>query len=81
MQIDGKCIKGTVVNYNSKYQNFISLVSLFMDRTGIVLDVRQMHNQSQSEIRIVEEVIKQLTLKDIVISMDALHCKKKLLTR
>ncbi len=76
MQIDGKCIKGTLKDYNSKYQNFISLVSLFMDRTGIVLDVRQMHNGKQSEITVVEDLIKQLSLKDIVISMDALHCKK-----
>lgn len=81
MQIDGKGIKGTMVNYNSKYQNFINLVSLFMNRTGIVLNVHQMENQHQSEISVVRQLIKELTLKDIVISMDALHCQKKHLMR
>lgn len=77
MQIDGKGIKGTVTDYDSKYQNFISLVSLFMDRTGIVLNVQQMSNRDQGEIKTVQKLIASLTLKNIVISMDAMHCQKK----
>ena len=77
MQIDGKGIKGTVADYDSKYQNFINLVSLFMNRTGIVLNVHQMENRNQSEISIVQQLIKGLAVKNMVISMDALHCQKK----
>lgn len=76
MQIDGKSIGGTTTNYDTKYQNFISLVSLFMDRTGIVLKVHQMENRAQSEVSVVQQLLKELELKNIVISMDALHCKK-----
>lgn len=76
MQIDGKSIKGTVSEYDSKYQNFISLVSLFMNRTGIVLKVHQMENWAQSEISVVQQLLNELELRKIVISMDALHCKK-----
>ena len=76
MQIDGKSIRGTTTNYDTKYQNFISLVSLFMDRTGIVLKVNQMENRVQSEVSVVQQLLKELELKNIVISMDALHCKK-----
>lgn len=76
MQIDGKSIRGTTTDYDSKYQNFISLVSLFMDRTGIVLKVYQMENRRQSETTVVQQLLNELELKNIVISMDALHCKK-----
>lgn len=81
MQIDGKGMKGTMEDYESKHQNFINLVSLFMNRTGIVLNVRQMDNGRQSEISVVQELIAQLTIKGVTISMDALHCQKKLLLR
>lgn len=76
MQIDGKSIKGTMIDYNTKYQNFINLVSLFMDRTGMVLKVQQMQSQKLSEIAVVQQLIHELELRGIVISMDALHCKK-----
>lgn len=77
MQIDGKGIRGTMTDYGNKYQNFLNLVSLFMNRTGIVLTVKQMDNKEQSEINIVRQLIEGLTLKKIVLSMDAIHCQKK----
>lgn len=70
-------MKGTITDYESKQQNFINLVSLFMNRTGIVLMAESMNNKEQSEINTVRELIKQLKLKEIVLSMDALHCQKK----
>jgi DDE_Tnp_1-associated len=76
LQVDGKSIKGTVCEHDSRYQNFISLVSLFLDRTGIALKVYQMENWLQSEITVVQKLVTELELRDIVISMDALHCKK-----
>lgn len=81
MQLDGKGIKGTVTAQETKYQNFINLVSLFMNRTGIVLNVQQMYNKQQSEILTVQQLIKELSLKNIVISMDAIHCQKKHLAK
>ncbi len=81
LQIDGKGMKGTITDYESKQQNFINLVSLFMNRTGIVLMAERMNNKEQSEINTVRELIKQLKLKGIVLSMDALHCQKKRLIK
>ncbi len=77
MQIDGKGMKGTMTNYESKYQNFVNLVSLFMDRTGIVLNALQMNNKDESEINVARQLINTLTVKDIILSMDAIHCQKK----
>lgn len=81
LQIDGKGMKGTITDYENKQQNFINLVSLFMNRTGVVLMANQMNNKEQSEIKTVRELIKQLNLKGIVLSMDALHCQKKRLLK
>jgi predicted transposase YbfD/YdcC len=77
MQIDGKGIKGKMTNYSNKHQSFLNLVSLFMNRTGIVLAVKQMDNKLESEINVVRELVKELGQKNIVLSMDAIHCQKK----
>jgi hypothetical protein len=81
LQIDGKGICGTMTDYDTKYQNFVNLVSLFMNRTGLVLKTQQMYNQHESEINVVREMIKGLDIHGMIISMDALHCQKKLLNR
>lgn len=81
LQIDGKGMKGTMTDYASRYQNFVSLVSLFANRLGLVLTARQMNNRQESEILTVQRLIAQLDLKGMVLTMDALHCQKKLLTR
>lgn len=81
LQIDGKGICGTMTDYSTSYQNFVNLVSLFMNRTGIVLKTEQMHNQHESEINVVKKMIKELELRGMIITMDALHCQKKLLSR
>jgi hypothetical protein len=77
LQVDGKCIKGTMSHYNSKSQNFTSIVSLFMNRTGLTLKAYHLENLDRSEIVVVEQLIEELELKRVVISMDALHCQKK----
>ena len=79
LQVDGKTIKGTVNNSNTKFHSFTCLVSLFMDRTGIVLKACKMENHKQSEITVVQRLVSELEIRDVVISMDALHCQKKLL--
>ena len=40
-----------------------------------------MNNKEQSEINIVRELIKNLELKGIVLSIDAIHCQKKRLEK
>ncbi len=37
--IDGKSMKGTVKNYDSEYQNFVSIVSIFAINRGLVLSL------------------------------------------
>jgi predicted transposase YbfD/YdcC len=79
MAIDGKSIKSTLVGGNSSYQNFVSLVSVYSHTRGWVVRHKVMENQHRSEIEIVEELMRELSGCQIVITADALHCQKKTL--
>jgi len=81
LQMDGKGISGTITGYETKYQNFVNLVSLFINRTGMVLKSQQMDNGYESEIDVVREMVNELDLRGIIISLDALHCQKKRLNK
>jgi len=74
--IDGKAIKSTLTDYSSKDQNYISIVSAFAHKSGIVLYSKKFENKKSSEIPIVEELIKDLGLEGITFTLDALHTKK-----
>jgi hypothetical protein len=76
ISIDGKCIRSTVSDYSNEYQNFVSLVSLFCRKREQVLLVERVENKKSSEIQAVEHLLDILDLKGMVLTMDALHCKK-----
>jgi hypothetical protein len=76
--IDGKSIKGTVTNYERACQNFVSIVSVFTRKRGLVLGMSKLENKSESEILTVQNLIVALDIKDAVFSLDSLHCQKKL---
>jgi hypothetical protein len=76
--IDGKSIKGTVENYKSCSQNFVSIVSVFASKRGLVLGMEKLENKAESEIQTVQRLIGTLEIKGAVFSFDSLHCQKKL---
>ena len=76
-RMDGKSIKSTIVGGNSYYQNFVSMVSVYSHQRGWVVRHKVMENHQQSEISVVEELIQELSGSHVVITADALHCKKK----
>jgi DDE_Tnp_1-associated len=76
--IDGKSIKGTVQNYSSSNQNFVSIVSVFAGKRGLVVGMDKFENQQKSEIQVVQELVTALGIEDVVLSFDSLHCQKKL---
>ena len=77
MAMDGKALASTVTEYDSSYQNFVSLVSMFSHKRGQVLRVAKLENQKSSEIPAVRGLIEALDLQGVVVSLDALHCQKK----
>ena len=74
--IDGKSIKVSMSDYDSRYQDFVSLVSAFSVERGEVVAISPLRNGHTSEIRVVETLLTQLDLTDRCISLDALHTKK-----
>lgn len=77
LAVDGKSIKGTVSDYASQYQNFVSIVSIFSAKQGMVLRLDKLDNKQTSEITTVQSLLKALDLEGVVLSLDALHCQKK----
>ena len=77
LAIDGKALGSTVTDYSNEYQNFVSLVSVFSHKKGQVLKVGKLENKKSSEIPTVKGIIELLDLKDVVYTLDALHCQKK----
>lgn len=75
---DGKSIKSTVVDYSNEYQAFISVVSIFSSKQGLVVGLQTMNNKKTSEIKTVQNLVSALDLNGVVFSFDALHCQKKL---
>lgn len=77
LAIDGKALASTVTDYDTSYQNFVSLGSIFSHTRGQVLKVGKLDNQKRSEIPTVRTLIEPLDLQGVVFSLDALHCQKK----
>ena len=58
LSIDGKAIKGTLTNYRSSYQEFVSLISVFCEKTGSVLTVGKINNSKDfTDINLTTENI------------------------
>jgi len=74
---DGKALASTVKDMHGKNQNFEAVVSLFSQRTGLVLAVEQYRNSENSEQDIVRFLIGQLQDMGMTIHLDALHTQKK----
>ena len=80
VSIDGKCLKSTCINHNNKHQNFVSIVSLFSQTSGLVLRLQNFDNKKSSEIKRVQELVKTEATEGQVFTLDALHCQKKTTT-
>lgn len=76
VSIDGKAMRGTISDYPKEKQNFINLVSVFASKKKLVLQIGKIKNKKKSEIPKVQELIKVLDLKNVIFTLDALHCQK-----
>lgn len=77
VHLDGKAIKGTVESYGESNQDFVNVVSLFFAPAKLVLASSSFHNKEQSEIKVVEELLKKTDLIGVIFTADALHAQKK----
>lgn len=77
LSIDGKAITGTLVEHKATQQNFMSLVSLDCQQQGVVLQAQAFENRHQSELEVVQHLLKVLHLEGNIVTLDALHAQKK----
>lgn len=80
VSIDGKCLKSTCVNHDKNSQNYVSMVSLFSQTSGLVVGLQKIENKKTSEIKCVQELVKTETTSGRVFTLDALHCQKQTTT-
>lgn len=79
MAVDGKSIGGTLQQTYSAQQNFVSLVSLYSQKHGVVVATAAFENGVESEISVVQRLLEQLHLSGVIFTLDALHTQKKTL--
>lgn len=74
--IDGKSLSSTVDNLNNSHQNFVSFVSLYSQEYQVVLGLNRFENKHSSEIKQVQDIIRDFPFTKKVFTLDALHCQK-----
>lgn len=78
LSIDGKCLGSTVTDCHSSRQDFQAMVAAFITDTGIAIQYGKYENSKDSEPGTVRDIVNQLEDNNYIITLDALHCKKKL---
>ena len=74
--VDGKVLRGSFDNFVDK--KAIQVLSFFETRQGLIL-AHEIINEKTNEIPVFQKLIKELELENVVYTLDALHCQKKLL--
>jgi DDE_Tnp_1-associated len=76
LAVDGKSIRGTVQGGWESFQNFVGVVSVYSHQRRLVLAQQGYQNKGQSEIEVVRQLLGQLGMSGVVVTMDALHAQK-----
>ncbi len=69
ISIDGKSIRGTVTNPNNSFQNFTSLVSLYVKKKHQVLSLEKLKTKKENEVPVVQKLIKILDLEGVTFTL------------
>jgi len=75
--VDGKVLRGSYDHFEDK--KAIQVLSFFEIGQGLIL-AHEKIDEKTNEIPVFQRLIKEIGLKNVVYTLDALHCQKKLLT-
>ena len=75
--VDGKVLRGSYDHFEDK--KAIQVLSFFETGQGLIL-AHEVIDEKTNEIPVFQRLIQELGLKNVVYTLDALHCQKKLLT-
>lgn len=74
---DGQSLCSTVCGAHQANQSFVSVVSLYCQRTGLTLAVQDDTDKKTGELSVVRELLAGLQDRGVVLTLDALHAQKK----
>ncbi len=74
---DGKGLNSTVTNCHNSKQNYVAMVSLFLQKLGVVLSVNKYETGKSGEGAALRTLLESIENVGVVITLDALHCQKK----
>lgn len=77
LAIDGKSLRNTVVNHDNSQQNFITFVSMFSQKTGLVYKMKRFEQKKGSEIEQARDIVDSDQIKNAIFTMDAMHTQSK----
>jgi DDE_Tnp_1-associated len=77
LSLDGKCLSSTVKDAQGSLQDFVMVVSLFAHENGLVMAMQPFGSKKAYEPQVVRDLIYKLGLRDVIYTLDALHCQKK----
>lgn len=72
---DGQSLRSTVQDAHGAQQSFVSVVSLYCQRTGLALQTYT--DKKTSELATLRELLPSLQGRGVVRTLDALHAQKK----
>jgi len=75
--VDGKVLRGSYDHFEDK--KAIQVLSFFEIGQGLIL-AHEKIDEKTNEIPVFQRLIEEMGLKNVVYTLDALHCQKKLLT-
>jgi hypothetical protein len=76
---DGKVLRGSLSN--SKNQKATSIFNVFSASDQIVIAHSPLGDNKDHEISAFQKLLEKMVLDGVVVTVDALHCQKKLLKR
>ena len=77
ISIDGKALRHTVTDCQNSKQNFLTMVGAFAQHSGLLIKYKNHENGKGGEPQTARELIEQLRGKGYILTLDAVHCKKK----
>jgi len=73
---DGKALGSTLRDAHGNAQEYELMVRLFAQKLGIVTHTNTTKSKA-SELKAMQDLLKTLEAKGVIITLDALHCQKK----
>ena len=74
---DGQSLRSTVVEAHGAGQQFVSVVSLYCQRTGLTAAMQAYTDKKTGELSVLRQLLPLLQDRGVVFTLDALHGQKK----